>query len=224
MTKCVAVCCSVLQCVSVCCSVLQCVAVCCSVLQCVAVCCSVLQCNIAWLNPYPEPQSTGWREVIGCLIFIGYCPQMSPIISGSFTKNDLQLKASHESSPPCSTRQFIKWSCAIHIWGTPRHIFKGDSTSYTYIQGGLSYDSWLVVLLVCSHIHIFKGDSTPANKSIHTHAHTHMQTHAHTRINTPKSCARKFSCTALRCIYPCVCVCVCVCVCPQEFLVHEASE
>jgi len=37
-TRCVAVCCIVLQCVAVCCSVLQCVAVCCSVLQCVAVC------------------------------------------------------------------------------------------------------------------------------------------------------------------------------------------
>ena len=35
-SKCVAVCCSVLQCVAGCCSVLQCVAVCCSVLQCVA--------------------------------------------------------------------------------------------------------------------------------------------------------------------------------------------
>ena len=42
-TKCIVVCCSVLQCVAMCCSALQCVAVCCSVLQCVAVCCSVLQ-------------------------------------------------------------------------------------------------------------------------------------------------------------------------------------
>ena len=34
------------------------------------------------------------RERIGCLIFIDYFPQKSPIIIGSLAKNDLQLKAS----------------------------------------------------------------------------------------------------------------------------------
>jgi len=45
--------------------------------------------------------ATGWRTPTGCLILISHFLQKSPIISGSFAKNDQQLEVSYRSSPPC---------------------------------------------------------------------------------------------------------------------------
>jgi len=141
-------------------------------------------------------RTTGWRNQVEFLLFIGPFPRKRPIISGSFAERELQSKTSYASSPSCINRNTYKNVYTYTIYANiPRiYIHRWNRwgficiCTYVYICTYINANSYIYIY-ICIYIHIFTHHiNTYPYISIYVHIHIFIYIYIYVYICKFYSC------------------------------------